>query len=183
MDERAPDKNLGQLEHAGGRLQLRFTRKLRHRPEKVWQALTEPDHLAAWFPTEIAGDRASGAALRFTFRHGEGPPIDGQMLQYEPPSLLEFRWGNAETLRFELQPDGDGSLLTFVNTFDELGKGARDAAGWHVCLDSLANHLDGRTPSGTPGERWQAVHAAYVDRFGPAAATIGPPASSSVNTT
>ena len=59
-----------------GRLQLRFTRKLRHRPEKVWQAKAgqRPDHvLAAWFPTEITGDRAPGAALRFTFRPWRGP--------------------------------------------------------------------------------------------------------------
>jgi len=176
------EHDLGQLGHTGGRVQLRFTRKLRHPPEKVWRALTEPAHLAAWFPTEIAGERATGAALRFTFRHGEGPPIDGEMLTYEPPSVLEFRWGNDETLRFELQPDGDGSLLTFVNTFDEIGKGARDAAGWHVCLDDLAHHLDGRPPSGTPHERWQRVHTAYVAGFGAQAATIGPPASSSINT-
>ena len=97
------------------------------------------------------------------------------MLAYEPPNLLEFRWGNDETLRFELQPDGDGSLLTFVNTFAELGKAARDAAGWHTCLDVLAAHLDGQTPPATP-ERWQQVHPAYVERLGPAAATIGPPA-------
>ena len=58
------------------------------------------------------------------------------MLRYEPPALLEFRWGNDETLRFELQADGDGSLLTFVNTFDELGKGARDAAGWHTTFST-----------------------------------------------
>lgn len=175
--------NLGQLEHVAGRLQLRFTRKLRHPPEKVWRALTEPAHLAAWFPTEIAGERATGAALRFTFRHGEGPPCDGEMLSYEPPSVLEFRWGTAETLRFELQPDADGSLLTFVNTFDELGKGARDAASWHVCLENLADHLDGQAPARTFGARWQQVHAAYVARFGPEAATIGPPASSSINAT
>ncbi|HLZ27268.1 MAG TPA: SRPBCC family protein [Chloroflexota bacterium] len=178
MDER---HDLGQLEHTGDQLQLRFTRKLHHPPEKVWRALTEAEHLAAWFPTEIAGERATGAALRFTFRHGEGPTLDGQMLRYEPPSVLEFRWGDDDTLRFELQPDGDGSRLRFVNTFNELGKGARDAAGWHVCLDNLVAHLDGREPSGTPAERWHAVHSVYVARFGPEAATIGPPASSSIN--
>jgi|SRR5579859_6991480 len=171
----------GQLERTGDQLQLRFTRKLRHSPEKVWRALTEPAHLAAWFPTDIVGERAAGAALRFSFRNGEAPPMDGQMLRYEPPSLLEFRWGDDETLRFELQPDGDGSLLTFVNTFAELGKAARDAAGWHVCLDALANRLDGETPPQSHAGRWHQVHRIYVERFGPAAATIGPPASSSIN--
>jgi uncharacterized protein YndB with AHSA1/START domain len=173
----------GQLERTNGRLQLRFTRRLRHSPEKVWRALTEPGDLAAWFPTEIEGERAAGASLRFSFRHGEGPPMVGEMLRYEPPSVLEFRWGNDETLRFELQADGDGSLLTFVDTFDELGKAARDAAGWHTCLDILAYHLDGHPAPWTSGQRWQQVHPAYVERFGPEAATIGPPPSSSAAAT
>jgi hypothetical protein len=62
-----------------------------------------------------------------------------------------------------------------VDTFDELGKAARDASGWHVCLDSLEQALDGRTPEWKPGERWEAIHATYVERFGPQGATIGPP--------
>lgn len=165
----------GQLEQVGGRWRLRFTRRLAHPPEKVWRALTEPEHLAAWFPTDIEGDRAAGAALRFVFREGEGPVIDGAMLVYDPPSVMELRWGD-ETLRFELRRDGDGCVLTFQDTFDEIGKAARDAAGWHACLDLLAYDLDGERAPWKPGERWQEVHGGYVARFGPAAATIGPPA-------
>jgi uncharacterized protein YndB with AHSA1/START domain len=175
------DAQLGRLQRTTeGRWQLRYHRTLGHSPEKVWQALTEPADLAAWFPTDIEGQRATGAALRFPFRNGEGPTLDGEMLRYEPPAVLEFRWGNDETLRFELQPDGQGTLLTFVNTFADLGKAARDAAGWHTCLDILAYHLDGQDPPWTTGERWQQVHAAYVAAFGPEAATIGPSSSSSV---
>ena len=165
----------GQLEQRDGRWQLRFTRKLPHPPEKVWRALTEPQDLGAWFPTDIEGERAAGAPLRFVFRNGEGPTIDGEMITYDPPSVLEFRWGGGETLRFELQPEGEGTLFTFRNTFDELGKAARDGAGWHVCLDALAADLDG-TPWTSSG-RWSAVHGSYVERLGPAASTIGPPAA------
>lgn len=165
----------GALEQSGDRWQLRFTRRLPHPPEKVWRALTEPEHLYAWFPTDIEGERQAGAPLRFTFRNGEGPATDGQMIAFDPPSLLEFRWGGEETLRFELQPHDGGCLLTLVNTFDQVGKAARDAAGWHACLDALAHDLDGEAPPWTPGERWQQVHDEYVERLGPAAATIGPP--------
>ena len=70
----------GQLERIDGRWQLRFTRKLAHPPEKVWRALTELEHLAAWFPTDIEGERAPGAELRFVFRNGEGPTIAGKMI-------------------------------------------------------------------------------------------------------
>jgi uncharacterized protein YndB with AHSA1/START domain len=167
----------GQLEQRDGRWQLRFTRVLPHRPEKVWRALTEPEHLAAWFPTDIEGERANGAALRFVFRNGEGAAVEGKMIRYDPPSLLEFQWGGDETLRFDLQPEGDGTVLTFVNTFDELGKAARDAAGWHSCLDLLGYHLNDEEAPWSPTERWQQVHESYVGRFGPEASTIGPPAS------
>jgi hypothetical protein len=97
------------------------------------------------------------------------------MLAYDPPSLLEFRWGDDETLRFELRADGDGTVLTLVNTFDEVGKAARDAAGWHACLDVLAYHLDGVQPPRSRKEHWEDVHERYAASFGPEASTIGPP--------
>jgi uncharacterized protein YndB with AHSA1/START domain len=166
-----------ELGAAGERWQLRFERTLAHPPEKVWRALTEPEHLRAWFPSDIEGERRAGAPLQFVFRENEGPTIEGEMLVYQPPSLLELRWGE-ELLRFELQPDGpDGerTVLTFVNVFDELGKAARDAAGWHACLDVLEHELAGEPAPWSPRERWQEVHEVYLERFGPEAATIGPP--------
>ncbi len=165
----------GQLDQHAGRWRLRFVRSLPHPPEKVWRALTEPEHLAAWFPADMEGERVTGASLRFVFREGEGPTEDGEMIAYEPPRLLEFRWGN-ERLRFELEPDGQGCRLTFVDTFDELGKAARDAAGWHVCLEVLAYHLAGERPPWGQMDRWSDVHAGYVELLGPDASAIGPPA-------
>jgi uncharacterized protein YndB with AHSA1/START domain len=52
--------------------QLRFTRTLSHPVEKVWRAITEPEHLAHWFPTTIDGERSAGAPLRFAFPGGSG---------------------------------------------------------------------------------------------------------------
>ncbi len=166
----------GQLAQSGAVWQLRFVRRLPHPPEKVWRALTKPEHLAAWYPTDIEGERRAGAPLRFVFRSGKGPTIDGEMITWEPPSVLEFRWGDDETLRFELRREGGGTELTFLNTFDQVGKAARDAAGWHACLDVLGYHLDGERAPWDPTERWAQVHESYVERFGPEAATIGPPA-------
>ncbi|HKT04248.1 MAG TPA: SRPBCC family protein [Rugosimonospora sp.] len=163
----------GLLDEVGGRWRLRFARRLPHPPEKVWRALTEPEHLSAWFPTTIEGERAAGAPLRFTFPDGAAEPFDGQMLAYDPPSLLEFHWG-PDTLRFELVPDGDGSLLTLLDLLAEQGKAARDGAGWHLCLRALERHLD---EGGEPRDlgAWKPLNDEYVQRFGPEAATIGPP--------
>jgi uncharacterized protein YndB with AHSA1/START domain len=165
----------GQLTQAEGRWQLRFVRTLAYRPEKVWRALTEPEHQAAWFPDEMQGERAVGARLHFVSREmPDFEGVDGTMLVYDPPTALEFRWGD-DKLRFELEPTGDGTVLTLIDTFDELGKAARDAAGWHACLDQLAYALAGEDAPWKADERWSEVHEAYVDSLGPEAATIGPP--------
>jgi uncharacterized protein YndB with AHSA1/START domain len=165
----------GELERAGDRWRLRFVRRLPHPPEKVWRALTEPEHLAAWFPTEIHGERATGARLRFVFPNGEGPTLEGEMVAFDPPRHLELRWGEGEELRFDLEPEDEGTVLTFVNTFDELGRAARDAAGWHACLDLLEHHLAGEPPPWDSGQRWAELHPGYVEQLPPEASTIGPP--------
>lgn len=164
----------GRLEQAGDRWRLRFTRHLAQDQETVWRALTEPEHLATWFPDGIRGEWRVGGELRFG-HIGTEQSFSGRVLAFEPPSVVEFTWGT-DTLRFEVEPDGSsGSLLTLVDTFDEVGKAARDAAGWHVCLDALEQHLAGAEQPERPGERWPEVHEAYVRSFGPEAATIGPP--------
>jgi uncharacterized protein YndB with AHSA1/START domain len=171
------DDRYGRLEPAGEQWQLVFTRRLRHPREKVWRAITEAEHVSAWFPADILGERRAGAALQFVFREGEGPTLPGEMRIFEPVELLEFTWSE-EVLRFELTPDddGNGTVLRFLNTFGDVGKAARDAAGWHTCLDILEAHFDGTTP---PFERWKEVHPHYIERFPAEAATIGPPAGHS----
>jgi uncharacterized protein YndB with AHSA1/START domain len=169
--------DLGTLEQADGLSILRFERRLAQPRERVWRALTEDAELAAWFPTTMEGPRRAGAALRFAFPQGEAAPFDGEMLACAPPSLLELRWGD-DVLRFELEPDegSGGCTLRLRVTFPEHGKAARDAAGWHVCLERLALTLDGVEPPPDPSEqRWRVVHRVYVERLGPEASAIGPP--------
>jgi len=61
------------------------------------------------------------------------------------------------------------------DTFRELGKGARDAAGWHECLDKLACEVSGEPFPFARLERWKLVHPHYEQTLGPDASTIGPP--------
>src|SRR5262245_29566779 len=109
----------GRLSSDGDRWTLTFTRRLRHPQAKVWRAVTEPDGLRAWFPQRIEGERRAGAPLRFV--HEDGSAFDGEMVAFEPTTLMELRWGT-DLLRIELAPDGDGTVLTLRDTFGELGK-------------------------------------------------------------
>jgi uncharacterized protein YndB with AHSA1/START domain len=163
----------GELFERDGRYELRFVRELSHPVEKVWRAVTSPEGLSAWFPFAIEGERETGAALRFVFREGEAEPFEGSMVEFTPQSAMELAWEDDETLRLELAPSGSGCVLTLINRFDEIGKAARDAAGWHGCLDALEASLSGQSIDAM--SRWNEVHPGYVARFGPEASTIGPP--------
>lgn len=182
MMEANRDSRDGVLEQVGERWRLRFVRTLPHPPEKVWRALTEERHLAAWFPTTIEGELRAGAPLVFRFREGEYPAESGEMIECDPPRVLEFTWGfsqepsdRPEQSRFELEPEGDGCRLTFMTTYDQVGKSARDAAGWHVCFDLLEAHLAGKPAPEAGEDRWSPLNRRYTERFGPEAATMGPP--------
>jgi uncharacterized protein YndB with AHSA1/START domain len=163
----------GELLKRDGRFELRFVRSLSHPLEKVWEAVTSAEGLSAWFPFDVVGERRAGAPLAFVFREGEGEPFHGSMLEFSPRSVMELRWEGDETLRLELRSASGGCELTLINRFDEIGKAARDAAGWHACLDALSASLAGSSID--TGAVWGEVHPGYVDRFGPEAATIGPP--------
>ncbi|QXC60797.1 SRPBCC family protein [Aquihabitans sp. G128] len=172
------DPNAATLDDDGGRHRIRFQRLLPHPVERVWAALTEPDELAAWFPTTIEGDLEPGASLRFGFRGTADASLGftGAVVAVDPPRLLAFLWGTDE-LRMELEPTTDGGcLLTFTDTVDVLGHSARNAAGWHVCLDRLPEHLGGAevdAPTSEPTNEWQAHFDRYAAAFGPEAATAG----------
>lgn len=176
MTNNHPDPaDFGELLRNKDRATVRLVRRLGKPREEVWRAITEPEHLRAWFPSTIDGERHAGARLRFEFPNGEADPFEGQMLAYDPPAHMSLLWGD-ETLRFELEPDGDGTVLTFTASFEELGKAARDGAGWHAAFDLLVHEVVGSTPPWSAADRWKQVRVAYIERFGPAASTIGPPA-------
>ncbi|WP_084704244.1 SRPBCC domain-containing protein [Phaeacidiphilus oryzae] len=170
------------METDGTAFRLRFTRRLGHPQHAVWRALTDPEQLAAWFPQRIegldgdpAGIWRTGAEITFRDPQGRGPAFTGEVLAFEPETLVEFSWGT-DTIRLELAADGaDASVLTLLDTLEQHGTGARNAAGWHECLDYLGCALDGRKPDFRPGQRWAQTHPRYVRALGPEAATIGPP--------
>ena len=166
------------LQERGGRYVLRFQRTLPHTRERVWRALTERGELDAWHPTPFELEpREDG---RVSFAEGPGRPAmpEGRVLCYEPPRLLAYTWGEDE-LRWELSPHAEGCLLRLTHIFDDRFKAARDAAGWHLCLDTLAGVLDGVArpdagEAGDPGE-WRELNGEYERRFGIAPEQATPP--------
>jgi uncharacterized protein YndB with AHSA1/START domain len=166
MTSTAPKRDGQLIELAGDRVGVRFERRLGHSPERVWRAITEPAELAKWFPADIEGDlMTAGAELRFPFREGEAETESGEVIETDPPWVLDFTWGG-QSLRFELEPDGDGTRLTFTHALPR-EETAQVAAGWELRLGALEDVLDGRQPPDDFDEdRWVEVHADYAERFG-----------------
>jgi uncharacterized protein YndB with AHSA1/START domain len=155
----------GILDRADGRFVLRYQRRLAHPPEKVWRALIEPGQLAMWFPAAIEGERKQGARLRFVFEGEPGPPLEGEVLVFDPPRRLEYSWGT-DLLRFELVPDGAGCVLHFSTTFDERANAARDGAGWHACLDALDHSIAHGAPPAPDAGRVPVLYRQYLEGVG-----------------
>ena len=150
---------------------LMFARRLSHPVDRVWSAITEPDELGHWFPSKVVVDElAAGAEISFEF---EDMPLDapatmtGRVTNFEPPRVFGFCWGE-DHLRFELEPDEQGCTLRLTVALGTRDKAARDAAGWHVCLDRLERELG---DAGLGGE-WRDYYDEYQRRGVPAGAPI-----------
>ena len=142
---------------------LRFERRLRHPVEAVWRAVTEPEELAHWFPASVAvGDLRVGARMRFTFPGDAFPPTEGEVTECDPPRAFAFDWGE-EQLRFEIEPDGDGAVLRFTHLLTERDAAARDASGWHHCLDKLEERLAGGAPEAPGTEMTPELRDLYAE--------------------
>jgi hypothetical protein len=150
----------------GEKWTLILVRELRHSPEKVWQALTDPAHVREWAPFEVDGSLGTvGTTVNLTWV-GTPTPIETTVLRADAPKLLEY-----SDIRWELEAFGDGTRLTLWHNIDRrfISMGA---AGWHISLDVLDRLLSG-DPIGriVGGEAmkfggWQRLNAEYAKQFG-----------------
>lgn len=155
-----------QVRKDGEKWTLVLVRELRHAPEKVWQALTDPAHLREWAPFDADGclDTA-GATVNLTWTGAPGP-LETRVTRADPPRVLEYG-----DLRWELEALGGGTRLTLWHSIDRRFI-AWGAAGWHICFDVLDRLLSG-TPIGRIAGRdamqfdgWQRLNAEYARQFG-----------------
>jgi len=164
----------GTYESVEGRPAVRFERRLAHPIDAVWRAVTEPAELAHWFPGEVTVDLRPGG--RMTFSDEGFTSLDGEVTELDPPRLFAFSWGD-DHLRFELEPadGGAGCVLRFTHVLDASDRAARDAAGWHVCLDLLELRLAGTPttpPTAVATEEWRRHYDEYRWRGLPTGAPV-----------
>jgi len=156
----------------GEKWTLILVRELRHSPDKVWQALTDPEQLREWAPFDA--DQSLGAAGRTVKLTTVGAPTphvtDTTVSRADAPRVLEYSWGGQD-IRWELDAVPGGTRLTLWHNIDRrfISMGA---AGWHICFDVLDRMLSG-APIGriVAGDTmkvggWQRLNGEYARQFG-----------------
>jgi uncharacterized protein YndB with AHSA1/START domain len=156
----------------GAKWTLVLVRDLPHPPAKVWQALTDPEHLREWAPFD--SDRSLGAVgtAKLSTVGTPAPHVtETHVKRADAPRALEYDWGGND-IRWELEPlGGNRTRLTLWHSIDRnfISMGA---AGWHICFDVLERLLAGQPVGRIVGpevmkfEGWQRLNAEYARQFG-----------------
>ncbi len=164
--------NLARVQKDGENWTLILVRQLRHPPEIVWQALTDPAQLREWAPFDADGNMGiAGTTVKLNTVGTSTPVIsETQITRADAPNVLEYNWGDGN-LRWELQDFGGGTRLTLWHNIDRRYI-AMGAAGWHICLDALDHALSGTPlgrivgPEAMKFEGWRRLNADYAEQFG-----------------
>jgi uncharacterized protein YndB with AHSA1/START domain len=130
--------------------------------EKVWAAVTEPEHISRWFgQAAVFDDLAVGASGSLTW--DDYGTLAVLIEELDPPRAIAYRWSNesgnaiegdhvdpehSTVFRFTLEPVDSGTQLTVVESgFDTLSTPAEsmesNRGGWDHELDELVTYLEG----------------------------------------
>jgi len=130
-----------------------FDFDLRHPPQKVWRALTDPALLAEWLLPVTGLKLEPGAA--FTFRTQPHPDWDGtvqcRLLEIDAPRKISYTWIAGAfidtVVTFTLTPTASGTKLSLVQSGfrpDQKQNFGGARYGWRMMGGKLVDLL-GRT--------------------------------------
>ena len=160
-----------QVRKDGEKWTLILVRDLRHSPEKVWQALTDPAHLREWAPFEADGSLGTaGATVKLTTVEAPTPQVSKTTVtRADAPRVLEYNWGG-NAIRWELEATGSGTRLTLWHDINRRFI-SMSAAGWHICFDVLDHFLSGTSVGRIVASEamkfdWPRLNAEYARQFG-----------------
>ncbi|MDQ1492777.1 MAG: hypothetical protein QOJ23_5291 [Actinomycetota bacterium] len=135
---------------------------IRTTPERLWEAITDPDIRAKYnFGVRAVSDWTPGARIEMLHPKSGGLLGEGEVLEMEPPRRLVHTmvalWGEdvkaegESRVTWEIEPVGDSCRMTVVH--DQLRDGANDQlyGGWPMILSGLKTWLETGELLTTPG--------------------------------
>jgi uncharacterized protein YndB with AHSA1/START domain len=150
-----PGEKKGEVLLEGDHVTIVFRRLIRHSIDKVWRAITDPRELCAWMLASAAIDPRPGGRIEYV---ASPDPLVwyGTIRVWDPPRVYEHeldtdadpRWaehlGAERTIaRWQLDPQGDATLLTLTFRGFTRSTAGGFAPGTHAFLDRLEAHLAG----------------------------------------
>jgi uncharacterized protein YndB with AHSA1/START domain len=150
-------------------------------PEKVWQALTDPEFTRQYFGN-FSIDVEPRVGGKFFLRHPDGRVhMSGEVVEWSPPrrfsctwvveGMAEFRELPASLVTYEIEQSGGAVKLTMTEASswdipDEIVAGGR--TGWPAILSSLKSVLETGKPLdvklGPPAGMVEAVKKAVAEK-------------------
>lgn len=141
------------MEVDGDHVTLVLHRFLRHPPEVVWKAITEPDQLREWYLTTAVVEGRPGGKVDLV----TGPSrvhATGRILTWDPPRVYEHEWnvvregspfrsGEQSVVRWELSPREGGTLLVLTHRGLTRATAEVFQHGLPGLLERLSAQLDG----------------------------------------
>jgi Activator of Hsp90 ATPase homolog 1-like protein len=145
-----------QVRKDGEKWTLILVRELRHSPEKVWQALTDPAHLGEWAPFEVDGSMGTVGTVKLTWL-GRPTAIETRVTRVEAPKVLEYN-----DTRWELEAFGGGTRLTLWTNIDRrfISWGSRGLARFFRCSGSPSQRKSHRADRWWRGDEVRRLAAA-----------------------
>jgi uncharacterized protein YndB with AHSA1/START domain len=136
------------------KLQVRQSIVVAAERERVWRAITRPDHFSKWFGMQITYTKlAVGETIIFS----EGDWNDtGKIARVEPPEWYAFEWpadmdsevNTLVTFYLEVVPGGEGTRITITEDgFEQLAEEVRvtrfklNDKGWGIQVQNIADYL------------------------------------------
>ena len=145
-----------------GHMEKVFEIYIRTTPERLWQAITDPETRAKYnFGARVRSDWTPGSRCELWAPNAPGPLGDGEVLEVEPPRRLvhtmialwsdDVKQEGASRVTWEIEPIEDSCRL--VVTHDQLREDANSEiyGGWPMILSGLKTWLETGELLTTPG--------------------------------
>ncbi|WP_035847477.1 ArsR/SmtB family transcription factor [Kitasatospora azatica] len=146
-------------------MQKVFEIYIRTTPERLWEAITDPDIRARYnFGARVTSDYRPGSRYEMNATAPDGTPVplgEGEIIEIDPPRKLvqsmvalwsdEVKSEGTSRVTWEIEPVGDSCRL--LVTHDHLREGANDElyGGWPMILSGLKTWLETGQLLTTPG--------------------------------
>src|ERR1700742_3450455 len=123
-----------------------YTTYIKSTPQKVWEAITNPEFQKQYFGFPLACDWKPGSSWRM---ENPNSHLGGKVLEAKAPEKLVFTWAEADKpelgtskVTYEITQVGDTVRLMVLHGELSSGMAARISTGWPRVISSMKSLLE-----------------------------------------